>query len=199
MTQLHVAERRGAALLGDVNATRRAMREAEGHYERSRPGEEPTCLGFYTDDSLAADLGRCLRDTGEPGPAAKLITQAVAGVEPWQILGRTFFETDLASAHLAGRDLERAAAEVSSSLTLDRLRTLQRQLHPLRCAPAPGPPRTWPISTRGSPTSSPAPPAANRTTTSDGSARSQLGWSPAVALPLGIGQWPGHAGDDRSA
>lgn len=110
VTQLRVAEGRGHALLGDVNTTRRAMREAERHYERSHPGEELPWLTFYTDDSLAADLGRCLRDTGEPGHAAKLITQAVTGVEPWQDRGRAFFQTDLASAHLAGRDLERAAA-----------------------------------------------------------------------------------------
>ncbi len=140
--QLYVAEGRGLALLGDVNATRRAIREAERHYERSRPGDEPSSLGHYTDASLAADLGRCLRDTGEPGHAVKLIGQAADGVESWQVRDRGFFQTDLASAYLADRDLEQAAAqgsdairtaaEVSSTLTLDRLRTLQRQVQPLR-------------------------------------------------------------------
>jgi hypothetical protein len=120
------------------------MREAERHYERVHHGEEPPWLAHYSDESLAADLGRCLRDISEPGPATKLLTQAVHGIEPGQVRARGFFQTDLASAHLAGRDLEQAAAlgrdalrtaaEVSSNLTLDRLRTLQRQAAPLRSA-----------------------------------------------------------------
>ena len=144
VAQLHVAEGRGLALLGDVNATRRAMQEAERHFERSRPADEPPWLGFYTDNSLAADLGRCLRDTGDSGQAVKLITQAVDGFESWQVRSRGFVQIDLAAAHLVGRDLEQAAAcgrdalhtaaEVSSTLTLDGLRTLQRQVHPLRSA-----------------------------------------------------------------
>ena len=57
---------------------------------------------------------------------------------------RCFAQTDLATAHLLGRDLEQAAAfgrdalrtasEVSSIRTLDRLRTLQRQVRPLHSA-----------------------------------------------------------------
>ncbi len=145
-TQLHVAEGRGLALLGDVNGTRRAMREAERQYERSRPGAEPASLCFYTDNSLSADLGRCLRDIGEPDQAVKLIGHAANGVEPWQIRNRGFFQIDLARAHLAGHDLEQAAAlgreglrtaaEVNSSLMRDGLRTLQRQVRPLRAGSA---------------------------------------------------------------
>ncbi|MBV9313679.1 MAG: hypothetical protein JO100_07950 [Pseudonocardia sp.] len=51
-------------------------------------------------------------------------------------------QTDLATAHLVGRDYEhaailgrdavRTAVQVSSTRTLDRLRTLQRQVHLLR-------------------------------------------------------------------
>ncbi|GAA5169226.1 hypothetical protein [Amycolatopsis dongchuanensis] len=53
-------------------------------------------------------------------------------------------QTDLATAHLVGRDYEhaaalgrdavRTAAQVSSTRTLDRLRTLQRQVRPLRAS-----------------------------------------------------------------
>jgi tetratricopeptide (TPR) repeat protein len=142
--QLHVAEGRGLALLGDRNVTRQAIREAERHYERSRPGEEPPSLTFYAGYSLAADIGRCLRNIGEPEQAVKMIGQAVDGVAPWQVRGRGFFQIDLATAHLASRDLEKAAvlgreavrtaAEVSSTCTLDGLRALQRQIRPLRAS-----------------------------------------------------------------
>lgn len=131
-------------MLGDSNATRVSVLEAERCYERSRPEDEPTWLGFYTEAELAADLGRCLRDVGEPDQATRLLSQALDGYESWRVRSRCFVQTDLAAAHLAGRNLEHAAAlgldavhtagEVSSARTLDRLCTLQRQVLPLRAS-----------------------------------------------------------------
>lgn len=139
---LSAVEARGHALLGDVNATRLAVREAERLYERSRPGEEPAWLGFYTSAELAADLGRCLRDTGDPEEGTRLIDRALNEYEPWRVRSRCFVQTDLAVAHIAGREHEQAAelgraavrtaAGVSSSRTVDRLRTLHRTVRPLR-------------------------------------------------------------------
>ncbi|MGH3978199.1 MAG: hypothetical protein ACRDRZ_04230 [Pseudonocardiaceae bacterium] len=122
------------------------MLEAERHYERFRTGEEPPWLGFYTEAGFATDLGRCLR-TGDADHAAKLITRALDSVEPWKVSGRCAIQTDIAITHLLGRrDLEQAAAhgrdalrttaEVSSTRTLDGLRTLQRQVRSL-CSASP--------------------------------------------------------------
>ncbi|MGH4013282.1 MAG: hypothetical protein ACRDSL_04985 [Pseudonocardiaceae bacterium] len=142
--QLHALEGRGLALLGDASGARQAVLMAERHYERSSPGEEPPWLGFYTEAAFAADLGKCLSDLGDPEQGIILSTSALRGFEPWRVRARCFAQTDLARAHLLGRDLEQAAtfgrdavrtaAEVSSTRTLDRLRTLQRQLAPLRSA-----------------------------------------------------------------
>lgn len=139
---LHAVEARGHALLGDATATRSCVLDAERHYDRARGDDEPTWLGFYSAAELAADLGRCLRDVGEPAQATRLISQAMEGYEPWRIRSRCFVQTDLATAHLVGGDYEHAAAlgrdavrtadQVSSTRTLDRLRTLQRQVRPVR-------------------------------------------------------------------
>jgi hypothetical protein len=101
-------------------------------------------FGFYTEAELAADLGRCLRDVGEPEQGTRLITQAMDSYEPWRVRSRCFVQTDLATAHLVSRDFEhaaafgrdavRTAAQVPSTRTLDRLRTLQRQVRPLRAS-----------------------------------------------------------------
>ncbi|MGH3623196.1 MAG: hypothetical protein ACRDQ5_15595 [Sciscionella sp.] len=140
--QVHAMEGGGLALLGDGNAALRAVREAERHYEHFRPNEEPPWLGVYTEAGFATDLGCCIRDMGEPDHAATLMTQALDSVEPWKVSGRCAIQTGLATTHLVGRDLEQAAAvgrdavrtaaEVSSTRALDRLRTLQRQVRPLR-------------------------------------------------------------------
>jgi hypothetical protein len=140
--QLNAVEARGQALLGDASATRQAVLEAERLYERSRPGEEPPWVSFYTAAELAADLGRCLRDIGEPEPAAELIQWAMDRYEPWRVRSRCFVQTDLAAVHLVGRELERAATlghdalstatDIRSTRIVDRIRTLKRQIDPLR-------------------------------------------------------------------
>lgn len=139
---LHAVEARGHALLGDANTTRTAVREAERHYGHARIDDEPAWLSFYSEAELSADLARCLRDVGEPEQATRLITHAMEGYEPWRVRSRCFVQTDLATAYLVGRDYEhvavlgraavRTAAQVSSTRAIDRLRTLQRQVHPLR-------------------------------------------------------------------
>jgi hypothetical protein len=142
--ELQALEGRGFALLGDARAARHAVLEAERHYERARPGEEPPWQGLYTEAAFASDLSLGLRDIGELKQAVTLSTTALHGYEPWRVRPRCFVQTDLAIAHLLARDLEQAAAvgrdavriaaEVHSTRTLDRLRTLQWQLHPLRSA-----------------------------------------------------------------
>ncbi|GAB3162134.1 hypothetical protein GCM10027059_14120 [Myceligenerans halotolerans] len=139
---LHAVEARGHALLGDGNSTRTAVLSAERSYERVQADSEPTWLSFYTQAELAADLGRCLRDVGEPEQGTSLITQAMDTYEPWRVRSRCFVQTDLATAHLVrgdyehaaalGRDAVRTAADVASTRTLDRLRTLQRRIHPFK-------------------------------------------------------------------
>jgi len=140
--QMHAVEARGHALLGDANSARATVNQAERHYERARGDEEPAWFGFYTEAELSADLGRCLRDVGDSERATRLITQAMDGYEPWRVRSRCFVQTDLAAAHIVGRDFEhaaavghaavRTAAQVSSARTLDRLRTLRRQVRLLR-------------------------------------------------------------------
>jgi hypothetical protein len=138
---LCAVEARGHALLGDANATRTSVLRAQRHYERLRPSDEPTWLGFYSEAELAADLGRCLRDIGESGQATRLMNQALDGYEPWRVRSRCFVQTDLASTQLVAREFDCAAAianeavhtatQVASARALDRLRVLQRQVKPL--------------------------------------------------------------------
>jgi len=154
---LCAVEARGLALLGtaEANATRKAIRDAEGHYNRARPGGEPKWLDFYTEAELAADLGRCLSDVGEPEQAARHITHALDQYEPWRTRSRCFVRIDLAAAFLMGGDQEHAAAcgrdavhtatLVSSERTRDKLRTLQRRIRPR----VPGSPELNDLDQRG--------------------------------------------------
>lgn len=117
---LSAVEARGHALAGDANGTRAAVHEAERQYERANPDEEPAWLGFYTEAELSADLGRCLRDAGEPEQGTRLIKQALDSYEPWRVRSRCFVQTDLATAHLVSRDLEQAASLGRDAVRTDR-------------------------------------------------------------------------------
>ncbi len=139
---LHADEARGFALLGDAREAHRAMLAAQRSYESICPDDEPPWLSLYTEAQLSANLGKCFSLLGEAEQAIKLSTVAVRDYEPWRIRHRCFAQTDLAGAYLLGNDLEqaaasgrdalRSAAEVRSTRTLDRLRTLQHQIKPLR-------------------------------------------------------------------
>jgi hypothetical protein len=139
--QLSAVEARAHALCRDTSAARTAVLESERHYERFRLDGEPAWLSFYTDAELAADQGRALRDSGEPGHASRLMTRTLDSYEPWRVRSRCFVQTDLAVAYLLDGDHEHAAAltrdamttagKVSSSRTVSRIRALQQQIRPL--------------------------------------------------------------------
>ncbi len=143
-TVLHMLEARGFALLGDTRETHRAILAAERSHESICPGDEPPWLGLYSEAAFAGRLGKCFSLLGEAEEAIKLSTIAVRDYEPWRVRARCLAQTDLAGAHLLGNDLEQAAAsgrdalrtaaEVRSTRTLDRLRTLQHQIKPLRAS-----------------------------------------------------------------
>ncbi len=142
--QLSAVEARGHALCQDSGASRTAVLEVERHYERFRPDGEPAWLSFYTEASLAADLGRALRDSGEPAPAIRLMTRTLDSYEPWRVRSRCLVQTDLAAAYLIDgehdhaavltRDALITAGEVSSSRTVSRIQALQHQIRPLHSA-----------------------------------------------------------------
>ncbi len=142
--ELHALEVRGLALLGEASAARRAALAAQQVYESVRPGDELPWQDFYTEDALIADLGLGLSNVGETKEALTLGTTALQGFEPWRVRGRSLVQTHVALAHLRSRDLAQAAAygrealhsatDVSSTMIAQRLRTLHRQVQPLRAS-----------------------------------------------------------------
>lgn len=96
-----------------------------GFVDCTPPGEDPIVIG-------------------DPEQALPLTTAALRGIESWEARPQCMMQTDLALTHILGRDPEQAAAfgrdavrtatDVSSTITVERLRALQRQVHPLRSA-----------------------------------------------------------------
>lgn len=137
--KLHAMEARGFALLGDAREVRHAVLAAQRCYESAIPED---AAGVYTARCFGDDLGTGLRGIGDTEQAIKFSTMALDSCEPWVVRGRCVVQTGLALTHLHGRDLEQAASfgrdalrtatDLSSAITLERLRTLHRQVAPLR-------------------------------------------------------------------
>jgi hypothetical protein len=139
--KLHAMEARGFALLGDAREARHAVAATQRCYESVSP--EDAAL-FYTVNGFGGDLGTALRGIGDTKQAITFSTMALRGCEPRQVRPLCVTQTGLALTHLHARDLEQAAVlgrdalrtatNLSSTITVERLHTLQRQVHPLRSA-----------------------------------------------------------------
>jgi len=139
--KLHAVQGRGFALLGDTREARHAVLAAQRCYESASPEET---AAFYAVEGFGGDLGKCLSRIGDIEHAIRFSTMALDGCDPWVIRGLCLTKADLALTYLHGRDLEQAAefgrdalrtaADLSSAITLERLRTLHRQVVPLRSA-----------------------------------------------------------------
>ncbi|MGI9000653.1 MAG: hypothetical protein ACR2GH_03200, partial [Pseudonocardia sp.] len=141
VAKLHAVEARGLALLSDARETRHAVLAAQRCYETVSP--EDAAL-FYTGDGFEADLGRCLGVIGDTEQAVRFGTMALRDCGPQQVRPLCMHQANLAIIHLHdrdpeqaaafGRDALRTAATLDSTIVLERLRTLQRRVHPLRSA-----------------------------------------------------------------
>lgn len=139
--KLHGLEARGFALLGDPRETRHAVAAAQRCYDSVDPED---AAAFYTVNGFGGDLGKALLGLGDTEQALAFKTTALNGVEVWMVRPRCLDLTDLALIHLRGRDLEQAAAfgrdalrtaaTLDSTIASERLRTLHRQVAPLRSA-----------------------------------------------------------------
>ncbi|MGH3811261.1 MAG: hypothetical protein ACRDUV_02240, partial [Pseudonocardiaceae bacterium] len=137
--KLHGMEARGCALLGDARETRHAVLAAQRCYESASPDD---AAQYYHLNGFGGDLGNCLSRIGDTKQAITQSTTALNGTETWRARPLALVQTTLAITHLRGRDLEqgaafgrdalRTAANLSSTITTERLRSLHRQIQPLR-------------------------------------------------------------------
>ena len=141
MSFFHLVEARAHAKAGDAQACAGALSAAEGWLERARDGDpDPTWLGFYSYDRLAADAAECYRDLRIPrqvrrftetalshpteefvrSHGLRLVVSAVAELE----------SGNLDAACAAGTRAVEVAGRISSARTTEYVRDLLHRLEP---------------------------------------------------------------------
>jgi hypothetical protein len=141
MSFFHLVEARAHAKSGDAPACAAALSAAEGWLDRARDGDgDPSWLGFYSYDRLAADAAECYSDLGVPGEVRRftetalshptedfvrshglrLVVSAVAELE----------SGNLDAACAAGTRAVEVAGRISSARTTEYVRDLMHRLEP---------------------------------------------------------------------
>lgn len=141
MSFFHLVEARAHAKAGDAQAASAALSAAEAQLERSRSGDpDPSWLGFYSYDRLAADAAECYRDLGAPRQVRRFTEQALASPTEDFVRSHGLRLVVSAVAELESGNLDAACAagtralevagRISSARTTEYVRDLLHRLEP---------------------------------------------------------------------
>ncbi|MEU7905262.1 helix-turn-helix transcriptional regulator [Actinoplanes sp. NPDC049118] len=97
---LHAVVARAHARLGREAECTSHLRVAERHLDRSRPGEEPTWIRYFSAAYLADEMAHCFHDLGHPEQTQRYLGDALAGLRPSHVR-RLAIDTALMASSLA--------------------------------------------------------------------------------------------------
>ena len=136
------------AVAGDVRASLGALEQAGHALGRADEDDEASWIGIgtFNQAKLEAYHGVCYLQLGRPGDAVPALTRALDTLDPALKKHRCTALADLASGLIQLREVDEGCERASQSLTLaaelrhgvsiDRIRTLERQLPPSHRSPA---------------------------------------------------------------
>jgi tetratricopeptide (TPR) repeat protein len=136
------------AVAGDAAASLAALDQAGQALDRADEDDEASWIGIgtFNQAKLEAYHGVCYLQLGRPGDAVPALTRALDTLDPALKKHRCTALADLASGLIQLREVEEGCERASQSLTLaaelrhgvsiDRIRTLERQLPPSHRSPA---------------------------------------------------------------
>ncbi|WP_405583139.1 MFS transporter [Streptomyces sp. NBC_01190] len=146
MSFFHLVEARAHAKAGEAAACGASLAAAEALLERAREGDaDPSWLGFYSYDRLAADAAECYRDLRLPRQVQRFTEQALA--RPTEEFVRSHglrlvvsAVAELESGNLdaccaAGVKAVEVAGRISSARTTEYVRDLLHRLEPYNDEP----------------------------------------------------------------
>lgn len=149
LAQLRIQQAHGFAVLNDASACTAVISKARTHVEQSFPDDDPSYLYWVRPAEVIASAGECLLQLGHADQAATLIGQGLALFDTPFDRDRQYYLTYLAESFARPgkqRDLDAAAGtgmqaielaeNQSSTLNVDRIHVLARQLQPHATVPA---------------------------------------------------------------
>lgn len=135
------------ARAGDMQASERALGQADEAYDMVGPGDEdPTWVYWVDRGELDVMAGRCFTELGRPMRAEPVLRAALAGYDETRARETALYLSWLAETYVQAREVDAAAATATRALELslgvnsaragDRVRVVRELLTPYRDAPA---------------------------------------------------------------
>ncbi len=149
LAQLYVQQAHAFATLKDASSCTAAISQARTHVEQSAKDDDPPYLYWVRPAEITASAGECLLQLGQADRAVTLIDEGIAMFDaPFdrdrqyyltylvEVLASAGKQRDLDAAASKGMEAVHLAESLSSTLNVDRIRYLSRQLKPYAKVPA---------------------------------------------------------------
>jgi DNA-binding XRE family transcriptional regulator len=149
LAQLYIQQAHAFAAVKDASACIAAISQARTHIEQGATDDDPPYLYWVRPAEITTSAGECLLRLGQADRAAAMLDQGIAMFDAPFGRDRQYYLTHLAEALVRPgkqRDLDAAAAKgiaaihltesLSSTLSVDRIRDLTRQMKPHAKLPA---------------------------------------------------------------
>ena len=130
--QFQAMQARALAGPGDARACELALAAAERSFAQADPGQDPEFIRYFNEAELAAELGHCFRDLGQPRRAVEHAARAVAGSDGQYPRSDFFVTMVLADAYADLGDPEQACDAALGALRLGQALTSARCVAYLR-------------------------------------------------------------------
>jgi hypothetical protein len=149
LAQLYIQQAHAFAVLNDTPACTAAIAQARTHVEQAATDDDQSYLYWVRPAEITSSAGECLLQLGQPDRAVVLIDEGIAMFDAPFDRDRQYYLTYLAEARAQPgrqRDLDAAASKgieaiqlaegLSSTLNVDRIRSLTRLMKPHSKIPA---------------------------------------------------------------
>jgi hypothetical protein len=143
LAQLYIQQAHAFAVLNDTPACTAAIAQARTHVEQAATDDDQSYLYWVRPAEITSSAGECLLQLGQPDRAVVLIDEGIAMFDAPFDRDRQYYLTYLAEARAQPgrqRDLDAAASKgieaiqlaegLSSTLNVDRIRSLTRLMKP---------------------------------------------------------------------
>src|ERR1022692_3816114 len=130
--QFQAMQARALAGPGDARACELTLAAAERSFAQADPGQDPEFISYFNEAELAAELGHCFRDLGQPRRAVEHAARAVAASDGQYPRSDFFVTMVLADAYADLGDPEQACDAALGALRLGQALTSARCVAYLR-------------------------------------------------------------------
>jgi tetratricopeptide (TPR) repeat protein len=116
VTLFHAQEARACAAAGDERGCTMALTNAESHFAKCNPADDPEWIRYFDEGELAAEFAHCFRDLDQPDRAIEYANRSLSLTDAKYVRSNLFCKLVLATAQLQQGDSGQACDTAASAI-----------------------------------------------------------------------------------